>query len=1045
MKFLPEEFDEILNIFRDETDEIIQKINNNLLHLEENPENEQIIMNLFQNAHSLKGAARMVGFYNIQNIAHKIEDILSLIKDKKLCLCKSGFNTLYKSTDFLLFLIGNSVQAKEDFYCDSIESYNQELDYIIKGEEKQPEDNSEQNFLFETEDQKLEFINQSSNINALLLEAVLVLKKYNDQDKGTYVSILFENFANLLEIFKSTKFQDITEKIEELKNAFEKKLHSFDNLSSIDIDTFKEFIISIIDNINEIFNSLNISKIDFQVVMNENENHSETPEKNQFEQTQEINEEYTNKTENELALQKEVLDYLSQNISQIKFDPSYIENSQKCILSILENQLTADISKIYKKIFDILEQIKKLNTKPENDIITILTQSINITKKIILDKQNEEGEDLSLLFQRLSIVEQMIDISESKNTKFIPETAEKKSIEPEFQKVQDFFKTFEIGTIKTLRVDTLKLDSLISQTGELIINGIKTKKHLSELQKLNIKLDEWNSLFKKTLNYIKYYEKKSGFKSDLGENTSNFTKQLFNLLQGNQLGVNELISNVDGLYKKIHEDDIKLNHIILEIENIVKNIRVLPLATVFHMLPRMIRDIAANSGKEVEVLISGSETTVDKKIIEEIKMPLIHILRNSIDHGIERPEDRLKTNKPRVGTIHLSARYDENKIIIEVQDDGLGINIKKIKEKALQKGLLTQDEVNSMSDEQITNLIFYPGFSTGDKITEISGRGIGLDIVQTKISQLNGKVKIYSSINQGAKVIIELPISMSTIKCFIVDLANNKFAVPMSSVRNVQWIDSDKIFIKDGYHSIIIDKQTIPIIDPAKVLGLKPLNKKSKKVTIVVLESDNIKAAYIVDQLLGDQEVLHKKLSPPIYKLRNISGITTLASGDVCLIINPTELLKNTMNKLDQITAQSTSLIEQKFKKKDNNKSQIMIVDDSRTTLSLLERILLNEGYIVKAYSNPISALEKLKYDSFDLIISDVEMPSLNGREFVRQVKNDEMLSTIPIIIVSTLEIKKIKEEFKDFNIGAYIHKPDFNRNDFLKTITDILETAIEN
>lgn len=1040
MKFLPEEFNEILNIFRDESDEIIQKINSNLLHLEKNRDNKQIILNLFQNAHSLKGAARMVGFYNIQNLAHRIEDILGLIKDKKLSVTKELCDVLYKTTDFISFLIQNSVKAKEDFNCDEITSYNQELDDAIQGKLN---GSNQQDFFSGDEILKQSFITQSDNISAIFLESILILKKYNDEERENYTTILSENFDNLNEIFKGFKLPEITKQIEALQNIFNEKLKNKETIESSKLAPIEEQIVNIINDINNILDSIGLDKIDFNIILENNSEEETTNDEYIETEAPSQNLENNESTYNNLNSTKETLDYLSQNISQIKFDKSYIDISQKYILSILSSKLNSETTKIYKKIYDILEQMKNIKSAPDNDVLAILTQSINITKKIILDDRNEEGEDLSLLLQRLSIVEQMIDINETKPINLMQEVVERKPVEPEFQKVQDFFKTFEIGTIKTLRVDTNKLDNLISQTGELIINGIKTKKHLSELQKLNLKLDDWNSLFRKTLNYIKYYEKKSNVKTDYYDNNASLTKQLLNLFQSNLLEINDLIGNVDKLYKKIHEDDVKLNHIIVEIENIVKNIRVLPLATVFHMLPRMVRDIAENNGKAVELLISGSETTVDKKIIEEIKMPLIHILRNSIDHGIETPEERIKKNKAPVGQIYLSAKYEENKIIIEVEDDGTGINIAKVKEKALEKGLLTREEINSMTDEQITNIIFYPGFSTGTKITEISGRGIGLDVVQTKISQLNGKVQIYSVMDKGAKVIIELPISMSTIKCFIVDVGGYKYAVPMNAIKNVQWIDTDNIFVKDGYNAIIIDDYTIPIIDPAKVLGLKPPNKTEKRVTIVVVESDSSKVAYIVDKLLGDQEILHKKLSAPIYKLKNISGITTLASGDICLILNTTELVKNTLKRIEKNQGNLVQL-DTRINKKLKQEYQIMIVDDSKTTLSLLEKILLHQGYTVKAFSNPISAFERLRYDSFDLIISDIEMPSLNGKEFVKQVKNDESLSTIPIIIISTLETRKMKEEFKDFNISAYIHKPEFNEFEFTTNISNILHNNSE-
>ncbi len=1028
MNFLPEEFDEILNIFREESEEIVQKFNSNLLHFEKNPDDLQIISVLFQEAHSLKGAARMIGFFNIQNIAHLLEDLLTLIKDNKLTVTQEVFNKLYKTSDFLLFLIKNSVSTKQDYECDSIKDLTEELNILIGGEKQSTftknHDESEDYSNFDLE----KFLRQTTSITALVMESVFILNRYDETEKDTLISILSDNFNNLFEIFCATKFSEITEKIENLKTIFKHKTSGSEHLDRREIDLYKQYLNEIIQGINIIFSHLSIPSIDNELIV---------AGKNEPEAIEEVaEEEKSNK--NEL---KEKLDYLSGNISQIKTDPTYVENSQKCVLSILNYGLCEDISKIYKKVFDILEQIKKLGIKPESDIVTILTQSINITKKIILNNESNEEEDLSLLFQRLSIVEQMIDISEINYSDQLVEASPKRAIEPEFQKVQDFFKNFEIGTIKTLRVDTKKLDSLLAQTGELIINGIKTQKHLKELDKINTKLTEWSSLFKKSINYIKYYEKKSIAKFETNDVTNAFTRQIMNLFEDNLTGINELLHDVNELYKQIHEDDIKLNHIILEIENIAKSVRVLPLATVFHMFPRMVRDIATTNNKEVELYISGSDTSVDKKIIEEIKMPLIHILRNSIDHGIELPSDRMNNGKPRAGKINLSARQDENKIIIEIEDDGTGINIKKVKEKALQKGLLTSDEINSMNDEQIMNLIFWPGFSTGETITEISGRGIGLDIVQTKISQLNGKVKVYSELNKGAKVIIELPVSMATIKSFIITIEEQTFAIPMSAIKLVQWIDEDKIFYKDGYKSIIVGNETIPIIDLAKILGIKRKTTETKKnTTVVIIESENTKAAYIVDKLLGDQEILHKKFAPPVFKLKNIGGITTLASGDLCLIINVSELLKNTIANIEKL-----SCVEQKLISTNNNdfnpsEYKILLVEDSKITLTLLEKLLKKQGYEIISTQNPIDAIEKLKYEPFDLIITDIEMPNLNGVDFIHHIKNNEMYNNIPIMVISTIPPKNISDKLSELNISSYINKLSFEKNDFINKIESALK-----
>lgn len=447
----------------------------------------------------------------------------------------------------------------------------------------------------------------------------------------------------------------------------------------------------------------------------------------------------------------------------------------------------------------------------------------------------------------------------------------------------------------------------------------------------------------------------------------------------------------------------------------------------------MVRDIAQEKGKKIELKIIGSETCTDKKIIEEIKAPLIHIIRNAIDHGIETPEERIELGKNPEGEIILSARQFGSKVIIEIQDNGRGINIEKIKEKAVQKGYLTQEEINSMSDEQITNIIFSPGFSTGESITNISGRGIGLDVVQTKISQLNGKVKVLSEVNKGCCVQIELPTTMSTLKAFLVKSANQTFAIPMDAINTVLRKRTDEIILNKGKKSIIFNEKSIPLFSLAEILNLEQSHTTKDKATILILENESRIIALSVDKLMGDQEILHKKLSAPLYKLKNISGVTTLISGEICFILNILDL----MNAVTPSKIQINSSTSQKLLL--NTSYKILLVDDSITTRTLEKNILTKAGYTVEAVQNPIEAFEIMKSTRFDLIITDIEMPEMNGFEFLEKLKTDEMYSDIPVIVVSSLLTEENKKRSAELGAEKYIVKNDFNQDEFQDTISKIL------
>ena len=434
----------------------------------------------------------------------------------------------------------------------------------------------------------------------------------------------------------------------------------------------------------------------------------------------------------------------------------------------------------------------------------------------------------------------------------------------------------------------------------------------------------------------------------------------------------------------------------------------------------------------------GSNVTADKKIIEEIKSPLIHILRNAIDHGIEMPDVRERNLKPRVGKIYISARHINNKLVIEIQDDGCGVNIEKIREKALSQGLLTSDEINSMSDEQIMNIIFWPGFSTAETITDISGRGIGLDVVQTKINKLNGKVNMTSVLSKGAKVKIELPTSMATVKVFVFVVANQYFSIPTNVINQVKFVNNDAIIEKEKYKYVIIENESIPVFKFSDVLDIKndcQNNNKNQKETMIVIEADNIKIGFIADRIVGDQEVLHNKFNPPIIKLNLISGITTLISGDLCLILNASGLVNVMYNRSENFLnhVESTKYIET------NKQKSVLIVDDSISIATYIKNIFKDTNLKIDTTFNVYDALENLKKNHYDLVITDIEMPKLTGFDLIKKMKSDEMLHQIPIVVVTGVEMNE--EFYKKIGNNAQFVMPkgNLNKEDFKLKIFDVL------
>lgn len=876
MHYNSDEFEEIINIFSSESEEIIQELNDNFLLLEKNLEDKTPLKKLLQLSHSLKGSARMLGFNGIQNIAHKLEDILSFWKQEGIQINNDMLQTIYETCDYLAVLVKKCVELKSDYYDEKSNELILELDKILKSggeakiEEKKPANG-------------IDYIKSKNiDINAVVLELMFVIER----DDEEIIPVIAENLEQLDEIFSQTEFTNIKEKIRIL----------FDKLAEdIPVKEQIEFVkknIPILRNdIYNLFKALNINSS-----VSQSKQTVETPAKKE-EKTEE-------KPQNQ---EQNGYDVILSNLQKIKYDISYADEVVNFLKTV--ETVSKEEAAVLNKTIKVLNLFRSKNMQVNNDCYIVILQCIYMFKRISSNEEMPASNNIEFLLQRLSVVEDMFNLMNANKPSNV-QVQEKKPIAAE--EISDLNKNisgFDLQEIKTLRVDTAKLDNLISQTGELLINGIKTKNHLLELSEINSEFVKWSGDSKKILNYLKYLEKKGFFTQNADDSITAFCKKLQNFCIENSVIIGDVNSRLDNLYNMMFTDNNKLYQNAVEIDVIAKGIRVLPLATIFHSFPRMMRDIAKENKKQIDFIITGSDTTVDKKLMEEIKMPLIHLLRNAVSHGIEVPEERIKKQKNPTGTVKLSAKQVENYVLISIEDDGFGIDAERVKEISVQKGLLTREEVNNLDDEQIVKLLFLPGFSTSESVDEISGRGVGLDVVKTKITNLNGDIFIDSEINKGCKVTIKIPLTMSTIKTFIMLADGQKYALPVDTIKYVKTIKNSEIYKKDNTECIMYNSHSVPIFSLAEILGGNRHERKEDDVlTVVIIEIKGQEAAFEVDKLIGDQEILRKKLVPPIIKIKNISGFATLSSGEICLVINPYELMENNLVR-DYINDVVTKLI----------------------------------------------------------------------------------------------------------------------------------------
>jgi two-component system chemotaxis sensor kinase CheA len=319
-------------------------------------------------------------------------------------------------------------------------------------------------------------------------------------------------------------------------------------------------------------------------------------------------------------------------------------------------------------------------------------------------------------------------------------------------------------------------------------------------------------------------------------------------------------------------------------------VRMVPVERTFNRFPRMVRDLAKDLGKSIKLNMSGEETEVDRTVIDEIGDPLIHLIRNSIDHGIENKQARLAAGKPETGTVDLRAYPDGNSVVIEVEDDGHGIDAKRIAAKAIARGLITADHADSMPDHDIINLLFLPGFSTAEVITDLSGRGVGLDVVKTKIEALSGTVEVVSELGKGSKFVIRLPLTLAIIQALMVNLSDEKYAIPLNNIRIITTIEKSQISKVQNQEVVLYRNQTLPIIRLPEVLEVPDANRDSDTLTVVIVRKGNQEAGLVVDSLIGQQEIVIKSLGKYLGGVKAIAGATILGNGGVALIVDPNQL-----------------------------------------------------------------------------------------------------------------------------------------------------------
>ncbi len=742
----------------------------------------------------------------------------------------------------------------------------------------------------------------------------------------------------------------------------------------------------------------------------------------------------------------ELIEQLDQDLVELENNPEDLEllNSIFRVAHTIKGSssfLNLDIlTKLTHHMEDVLNKARKGELVLTPHVMDAVLESTDLMKTLlssIRDTGSDENADIDIepICKRLDAISNGNEIVEENNV----EEEIKKEPEPEPEPVED---EADYSNMSDEEVEA-EIERLLKEKKE---EKEKKKKKQSVEQpkpqskqvtsKTNQKSVQNNNSTKKNNNKKGSAPVKKSGGSSLEQTIRVEVKRLdhlMNLIGELVLGKNRLLKIYDDVEERYEGEKFleELTQVVSSVSSVTTDLqiavmktRMLPIAKVFNKFPRMVRDLSRELKKHIDLKISGEDTELDKSIIEEIGDPLVHIIRNSCDHGIEDEETRIAKGKPAQGTIELKAYNEGNSIVIEIVDDGKGLDPDMLINKSIEKGIITEREADNLSEKEILGLIFKPGFSTAATVTNVSGRGVGMDVVKTNIEKLNGIIDIDSEVGKGTIIKLKIPLTLAIIQALLVGAQEEYFAIPLSSVLETVRVTTEEIYSIEGKDVLRLRDEILPLVRLSDIFGVEKIFDDSEHLYIVVLALADSKLGVIVDTLVGQEEIVIKSLGDYLQNIPGIAGATIRGDGKVTLIIDVgalMELAKNTTGSIKKEIASTTTDI-----KKEAKDYQVLIVDDSKTDRTIMKKALNPLGVSITEAVNGMEALQLLKTGDvkFDIVLIDIEMPKMDGYTLAGEIRKYSRYKNLPLIAVTSRASKSDRMRGVEVGMTEYVTKP---------------------
>lgn len=579
---------------------------------------------------------------------------------------------------------------------------------------------------------------------------------------------------------------------------------------------------------------------------------------------------------------------------------------------------------------------------------------------------------------------------------------------------------------QSIRVSLQKLNEFSALVEDLLAAKIEMEEHLGAVKCLFEDAQSFSREWFKHLEVLRKMESVA------------LHDQKGDLLTDKTAGINQFRVSTQQLYKRMRDSNNRCGLTFHQLQEQVRTLHLVPAAVQLQPLARLVRDVALSLNKKVDFDIVGDDIEMDRPILDGIKDPLMHLLRNAIDHGIESPEARRECGKPENGRLTVAVSKERDRILITVSDDGAGVDVDNVARHAVKKKLINQSEVSSLSKAEIIELIFRPGFSSKEIITDISGRGVGLDVVLTGVRNLKGNIKVDTSAGKGTAFVLSLPLTLSSDHGLMVRVSGNIYAIPIASIERVMEISKqDDLVNIGGNQAILIGGKAIPVRDLAAVLEIGRFQLAAvEKLSLVVISRGWQRVALLVEEIVGEREIVIKRLKSPLKSVRNVMGAAFMGSSEVIVVLNPNDVVVSALRPSDMARL---SLQNQTEAVENSAVPEILVVDDSITIRTFEKTLLETCGYRVAVAIDGQSAWELIQKQRFDLVVTDIEMPFMNGFELTERIKRHEKFRKMPVVIVTSLNSEAEKQRGVEVGASAYIVKNQFESRVLLDVVQQLI------